>query len=86
MSRRRRPLVPSARNGLDALKAQVAHVTDPEQAKYEVAQELNIPLQHSYNGNLTAHDAGRVGGHLGGSMVKEMIRIGMEAVKNRGTD
>lgn len=84
MSRRRRPLVPTARNGLDVLKAQVAHVADPNQAKYEVARELHIPLQHGYNGNLSSHDAGRVGGRLGGSMVKEMVRMGMQAFSQKG--
>lgn len=58
MSRRRRPLVPHARAGLDALKAKVANVSDPDQAKYEVAEELDVPLQHGYNGQLSAHDAG----------------------------
>ncbi|MGD8191726.1 small, acid-soluble spore protein, alpha/beta type [Brevibacillus ginsengisoli] len=71
---RNKPLIPGARTGLDQLKARLQNVSDPEQAKYEVASELNIPLQHGYNGNLTSHDAGRIGGKLGGSMVKEMIR------------
>lgn len=79
MSRRRRPLVPNARAGLDALKAKVANVSDPDQAKYEVAEELDVPLQHGYNGQLSAHDAGRVGGQLGGKMVKEMVRMALEA-------
>lgn len=86
MSRRRRPLVPQAQNGLDALKAQVANVTNPDQAKYEVAQELHIPLQKGYNGKLSSHDAGRVGGRLGGSMVKEMVRMGLQAFNQKGND
>jgi small acid-soluble spore protein D (minor alpha/beta-type SASP) len=76
--RRRRPLVPEARQGLDALKARLQNVSEPEQAKYEVAEDLNIPLAKGYNGNLSAHDAGRIGGQLGGSMVKEMIRSAMQ--------
>ena len=86
MSRRRRPLVPQAQNGLDALKAQVANVTNPDQAKYEVAQELHIPLRRGYNGMLSSHDAGRVGGRLGGSMVKEMVRMGLQAFNQKGND
>lgn len=83
MSRRRRPLVPNARAGLDALKAKVANVSDPDQAKYEVAEELDVPLQHGYNGQLSAQDAGRVGGQLGGKMVKEMVRLALEAASQK---
>lgn len=85
MSRRRKPLVPGAQRGLDALKARVAQVADPLQAKYEVAQELQVPLQRGYNGQLTSHDAGRIGGRLGGSMVKEMVRMAMQAVSEKET-
>lgn len=82
MSRRRRkPLVPEARQGLDSLKARLQNVSEPEQAKFEVAEELNIPLNRGYNGSITAHDAGRIGGQLGGSMVKEMIRYAMQNLK-----
>lgn len=83
MSRRRRPLVPHARAGLDALKAKIANVSDPDQAKYEVAEELDVPLQHGYNGQLSAHDAGRVGGQIGGKMVKEMVRMALEAASQK---
>lgn len=82
MSRRRRPLVPQAQHGLDRLKAQAAGVNDPEQAKYEVAKELNIPLTSGYNGHRTAHSAGRIGGQLGGSMVKELVRLALERMKS----
>lgn len=84
MSRRRRPLVPHARSGLDSLKAQVANVDNPDQAKYEIAQEMDIPLQHGYNGQLPSQAAGRIGGRLGGSMVKELVRMGMQAMKQQG--
>lgn len=53
---RNRNLVPEARQALD-------------QMKYEIANELNINLQEGYNGNITARDAGRIGGN----MVKKMI-------------
>lgn len=84
MSRKRRPLVPQARDGLLALKARVAQVNDPEQAKYEVAHELDVPLSPGYNGHLTSHDAGRIGGRLGGQMVKEMVRMALEANGSKG--
>ncbi|AZR74874.1 spore protein [Anoxybacter fermentans] len=45
--------------------------------KYEVADDLGIPLDPHYNGDLTTRDAGRIGGrlggHIGGNMVRKMI-------------
>ena len=40
-----------------------------DQFKFEVAQELNIPLKRGYNGDLTSAQNGYVGGY----MVKKMI-------------
>ena len=37
--------------------------------KYEVADELGVPLKSGYNGDLTAKQNGSVGGY----MVKKMI-------------
>ena len=37
--------------------------------KYEVANELGVPLTNGYNGNLTSKQNGSVGGY----MVKKMI-------------
>ncbi len=37
--------------------------------KHEVANELGITLNQGYNGNISARDAG----HIGGNMVKKMI-------------
>lgn len=37
--------------------------------KNEVASSMNISLQNGYNGDITARDAGRIGGQ----MVKRMI-------------
>ena len=37
--------------------------------KHEVANELGINLSQGYNGNISAKDAG----HIGGNMVKKMI-------------
>ena len=39
------------------------------QFKYEVANEVGVPLQNGYNGHLTSAQAGSVGGQ----MVKKMI-------------
>ena len=40
-----------------------------EQFKNEVASSMNINLQQGYNGDISARDAGRIGGQ----MVKRMI-------------
>jgi small acid-soluble spore protein D (minor alpha/beta-type SASP) len=88
MSRRRnRPVVPGAERSLDRFKAQVMrekgyHVQEnqPNQVKYEVAKELGVPLTTGYNGNLTSEQAGKVGGEIGGSMVKEMIKMAQQAL------
>ncbi|MDR6880381.1 alpha/beta-type small acid-soluble spore protein [Bacillus sp. 3255] len=34
------------------------------QMKFEVAQQLGIPLQQGYNGNLATRDAGSIGGGI----------------------
>jgi hypothetical protein len=46
--------------------------------KYEVAKELEIPLQKSYNGTLTSTNAGKIGGNIGGNMVREMIKMAQQ--------
>lgn len=48
--------VPEAKGALDRFK-------------YEVADELGVPLKHGYNGDLTS----RQNGSVGGFMVKKMI-------------
>ncbi|WEG11784.1 alpha/beta-type small acid-soluble spore protein [Pullulanibacillus sp. KACC 23026] len=45
-----------------------------DQLKYEIAKEHHIPLKKGDNGNLTAKQAGTVGGHIGGPMVHELIK------------
>jgi hypothetical protein len=40
-----------------------------DQFKYEVANEIGVPLKQGYNGDLTSAQAGSVGGY----MVKKMI-------------
>ena len=51
-----RAAVPEAKGALDKFK-------------YEVANELGVPLTEGYNGDLTS----RPNGSVGGSMVKKMI-------------
>ena len=38
--------------------------------KYEVANEVGVSLKDGYNGDISARDAGRIGGN----MVKKMIQ------------
>lgn len=38
--------------------------------KYEVASEVGVNLKNGYNGDISARDAGRIGGN----MVKKMIQ------------
>ncbi|QOY34979.1 alpha/beta-type small acid-soluble spore protein [Anaerobacillus isosaccharinicus] len=82
MARKRRLLVPEASQGVNRLKADVmakegykVDPASPDNVKYEVAKELNVPLQKGNNGTLTSKQAGQVGGKIGGSMVKEMIKM-----------
>lgn len=50
-------LVPEAMNALDKFK-------------YEVASEVGVNLKDGYNGDISAKDAGKIGGQ----MVKKMIQ------------
>ncbi|MGG4550648.1 alpha/beta-type small acid-soluble spore protein [Paenibacillus humicus] len=80
--RRRKYVVPGAEEGMQAFKAEVmrreGYTVDPnrpDDVKYEVAEELGVPLQPDGNGDLTTESVGQVGGKIGGSMVREMVRL-----------
>ncbi|HAP22311.1 alpha/beta-type small acid-soluble spore protein [Frisingicoccus caecimuris] len=68
MSRRssNTPEVPQAKNALDRFK-------------FEVANEIGVPLKQGYNGDLTSRENGSVGGE----MVRQMIRRQEEEMANR---
>lgn len=83
MARRRRPLVPESRAALDQLKSQVMGGVRSEDAKFEAAKEVGVPLQKGYNGMLTSVENGKVGGRIGGSMVKELVRMAQEEMKKK---
>ncbi|QFF98443.1 small acid-soluble spore protein [Psychrobacillus glaciei] len=90
MSKKNKILVPSARKELDKLKARVmkdigydVDINNPDHVKYEIAEELNIPLSKGYNGKLTSEQAGKIGGPIGGNMVKEMIRMAQEQMTRK---
>ncbi|MFM9330371.1 alpha/beta-type small acid-soluble spore protein [Paenibacillus mesotrionivorans] len=76
------PVSPSA---INAFKADVmrqegyaVNLQEPDQVKFEVAQSMGIPLSQGDNGQLKTEDAGRIGGKIGGAMVKEMIRMAQQ--------
>ncbi|KOP69052.1 alpha/beta hydrolase [Bacillus sp. FJAT-18019] len=51
--------------------------------KYEVARTLGVPLKPGDNSDLTTGQAGKVGGAIGGSMVREMVRMAQESLSKR---
>ncbi|MGE5676344.1 MAG: small, acid-soluble spore protein, alpha/beta type [Mycobacterium leprae] len=54
-----------------------------DRLKWEVAAQEGLTAQVLQNGwpNMTSHDCGRVGGRIGGRMVKVMIQQAEEALK-----
>ena len=57
--------MPTSRNRVEVPEAKAAL----DSFKYEVANEIGVPLKHGYNGDLTSYQNGSVGGY----MVKKMI-------------
>lgn len=47
-----------------------------DKLKYEVAREQGVDLKEGYNGNITAAQAGQVGGN----MVKKLIEKGEQSI------
>lgn len=67
-SRNNRVEVPEAKSALDRFK-------------YEVANEIGVPLTDGYNGNLTSKQNGSVGGY----MVKKMIEAQERQMADKGS-
>lgn len=63
--RKRRVLVPEAKVAMDRFKQ-------------EIANSMNIELNDGYNGDISAKDAGRIGGQ----MVKRMIDYAEKNIDN----
>lgn len=83
-------MIPQAQKGLDRLKVQVmreqgfaVNPERPDAVKYEVARAVGIPLNPDYNGHLSTKQAGKIGGRIGGPMVREMVRIAQQALAKR---
>jgi hypothetical protein len=91
MSRRNRKYaVPGVNQGMQSFKAEVmrreGYNVDserPDDVKYEVAKELGVPMEHGYNGHLSTESVGQIGGKIGGSMVREMIRLAQQQLVDR---
>lgn len=83
MARKNKILVPEAKEGLNQLKAKVSGAKNPDEAKFEIAKEAGIPLKKGYNGNLTANQAGKIGGNIGGSMVRELVKMAEQSLMNK---
>lgn len=82
--------MPGVEQEMKAFKANVmkreGYAVDPNRpsdVKYEVAKELGVPLRPGDNGGLTTESVGHVGGKIGGSMVREMVRLAQEQIANR---
>ncbi len=83
MAKRNKLLVPEAREQVNQLKAKVANTRSADEAKFETAKELGIPLHNGNNGDLPSNQAGKIGGKLGGNMVREMIRLAEQQLKQK---
>ena len=90
LARKNKILVPEARKELDQLKGQVmkekgypVDIGHPDSVKYEIANEQGIPLNEKYNGHLTSEQAGKIGGPIGGHMVKEMIKMAQDQLSQK---
>lgn len=57
---------------------------NPDQVKFEVAHTLGVPLNERDNGNLSTRAAGKVGGPIGGAMVREMVRMAQQTLARQG--
>lgn len=90
--RSRKYVVPGAEQGMQAFKAEVmrnegfkVNPNRPDDVKFEVARNLGIPLHPGDNGELSTESAGIIGGKIGGTMVREMVRLAQQqlAKQNR---
>jgi hypothetical protein len=54
-----------------------------EEAKLELAKELGVPLKAGSNRDLRSEDAGKVGGAMGGRMVKELVALSLQSLEQK---
>lgn len=89
-SRSRSYVVPEAGRSMEMFKADVmrrqGYQVDPNapsNVKYEVASRIGVPLSQGYNGDLPAKSAGKIGGQIGGAMVREMIKMAQQSISSK---
>ncbi|WP_158737864.1 small, acid-soluble spore protein, alpha/beta type [Alteribacillus sp. YIM 98480] len=83
MGRRNKILVPESRKQLDQLKAKVSNINNAENAKFETAEEQGVTLNNGYNGEIKAKDAGKIGGNIGGKMVRELVKMAEQQLNEK---
>lgn len=90
MAKNNNILVPEAKQALNQLRVRIMEAqgyglnsAPDEDLKYEIANELGIPFNKGYNGNLTSEQAGKIGGPIGGNMVKEMVKLAHEQLTRK---
>lgn len=83
--RRNRLVVPEAREGVGRLQTEALRRegygngrNQGNEMKYSVADQLGVPLEPGYNGNLPTSEAGKIGGVIGGLTVRELVRLGQQ--------
>jgi len=88
MARKKRNYaIPGIEQEMQSFKANImkregyeVNLQRPDDVKFEVAKELGVPLRSGDNGQLTTESVGQIGGKIGGTMVREMIRIAQEQI------
>ncbi len=89
MARKKRILVPGAKDALDQLKRQViqdqaqGHMASSDNGVKEIAKTKGIPYSNTDNGELTTRQAGKLGGSIGGPMVKRLIELAEQNLESR---
>ncbi|MBX6394158.1 MAG: alpha/beta-type small acid-soluble spore protein [Alicyclobacillaceae bacterium] len=92
MGRRRRILVPEARPALDRLKRELmeeeglvsrAASRGDGPLEKEVARRIGIPSGRVDGGEWTTRQAGKVGGAMGGPMVRKLVEMAQQQLADR---
>lgn len=91
--RKRNLLVPEAREALEQMKQLIVASTSektpgraPDNASDNpaktMAKSIGVPYREADNGDMKARDAGKIGGNMGGPMVKRLISMAKQELKN----
>jgi hypothetical protein len=61
----------------------VSCAENPNDIKFTAAKQAGVPLSRDDNGELTARQAGKVGGQLGGPMVRRLVELAQQQLNER---